>query len=67
MKKKPAMPRKYTVKFMNMVWEAFLPRQKPVSTKANPACMNITRKPAISVQTKLVAMMSLPPDSQNRP
>src|SRR6266496_4864714 len=48
-----AMP--YTMKFMVMVWAAFLARVKPVSTSAKPACMNITRKPATSVQTKLIA------------
>src|SRR5437588_12229551 len=48
-----AMP--YTMKFMVMVWAAFLARVNPVSTMANPACMNITRNPATSVQTKLMA------------
>jgi hypothetical protein len=38
-----------------MVWAAFLARHMPVSTRAKPACMNMTRKPAISVQTKLMA------------
>src|SRR5437773_5278825 len=42
------------MKFMVMVWLAFLARVKPVSTSAKPACMNITRKPATSVQTKLI-------------
>ena len=36
---------------MLMVWAAFFARHMPVSTNANPACMNITRKPAISVHT----------------
>ena len=48
-----AMP--YTMKFMPKVWAAFLARVKPVSTMANPACMNITRKPVMSVHTKLIA------------
>src|SRR6266550_1601022 len=48
-----AMP--YTMKFMVMVCAAFFARVKPVSTSAKPACMNITRKPATSVQTKLMA------------
>src|SRR6266511_2572861 len=45
----------YTMKFMVMVWAAFLARVNPVSTIAKPACMNITRNPATSVQTKLMA------------
>ena len=45
----------YTMKFIDMVWAAFLARMRPVSTSANPACMNMTRKPATSVQTKLPA------------
>src|SRR3989475_5289665 len=45
----------YTMKFIANVCAAFLERVKPVSTIANPACMNITRKPATSVQTKLIA------------
>ena len=34
------------MKFMLIVCAAFLARQKPVSTIAKPACMNMTRKPA---------------------
>ena len=45
------------MKFMLIVWAAFLARVKPVSTIANPACMNMTRKPASSVQTKLMAIL----------
>src|SRR2546422_923694 len=45
----------YTMKFMVMVCAAFLARVNPVSTMAKPACMNITRNPATSVQTKLIA------------
>ena len=37
---------------MDMVWATFLARMRPVSTSANPACMNMTRKPATRVQTK---------------
>ena len=33
---------------------AFLPREKPISRKAKPACMNITRMPATSTQTELM-------------
>src|ERR1044072_2881946 len=43
------------MKFIVIVWAAFLARVKPVSTMANPACMNITRNPATSVHTKLMA------------
>ncbi len=43
------------MKFMANVWAAFLARVKPVSTMANPACMNITRNPATRVHTKLMA------------
>src|SRR5258706_13141869 len=42
------------MKFMVIVWPAFLARVKPVSTSAKPACMNITRNPASSVHTKLI-------------
>src|SRR6266566_4624431 len=45
----------YTMKFIVMVCAAFFARVKPVSTSAKPACMNITRNPATSVQTKLMA------------
>src|SRR3954452_5064440 len=34
---------------------AFLPREKPISRKANPACMNMTRMPATSTHTELMA------------
>ena len=34
------------MKFMAMVCAEFLARHNPVSTMANPACMNMTRKPA---------------------
>ena len=49
------MPTPYTMKFIIMVWLAFFARARPVSTIAKPACMNLTRKPVMSVQTKLVA------------
>src|SRR5258707_262849 len=39
------------------VWLAFFTRHKPASTMANPACMNMTRKPHTSVQTKLTAIL----------
>src|SRR6266699_3358653 len=43
------------MKFMVIVCAAFLARVNPVSTIAKPACMNITRNPATSVHTKLIA------------
>src|SRR5207244_10715787 len=43
------------MKFMVIVGAAFFARVKPVSTIAKPACMNITRNPATSVHTKLIA------------
>ena len=49
------MPIAYTMKFIVTVWPAFLARVKPVSTMAKPSCMNITRKPATSVQTMFSA------------
>ncbi len=41
-----------------MVLTAFLERVKPVSTIANPSCMNITRKPAISSHARLSELSS---------
>src|SRR5438105_9558351 len=43
------------MKFIVIVCAAFLARVNPVSTIANPACMNITRNPATNVHTKLIA------------
>ena len=34
---------------------AFLPREKPISRKAKPACMNITSRPATTTQSVLMA------------
>src|SRR6266540_4754052 len=48
------------MKLVIITWAAFFLRQKPVSTRANPACMNITRKPVTSVQVKLMAILFLP-------
>ncbi len=45
------------MKFIDIVCAAFLARVNPVSTIAKPACMNITRKPASSVHTKLMAIL----------
>src|SRR3954468_12885469 len=45
---------------MLIVCAAFFARVKPVSTIANPACMNMTREPASSVHTKLIAILLWP-------
>ena len=37
---------------------AFLPREKPISRKAKPACMNITRQPATITHSELIATES---------
>ena len=44
------------LKFIAIVCATFLARVRPVSTSANPACMNMTRKPVISVQTMFMAI-----------
>jgi hypothetical protein len=44
---------KFTRIFATIV-PAFLPREKPISRKANPACMNITRTPATITQMELM-------------
>ena len=43
MKKKPMKPRPKMAKFVLTTWAACLARQKPVSTRAKPACMKMTR------------------------
>src|SRR5215208_5503357 len=47
---------------------AFLPREKPISRKAKPACMNITRQPAMSTHIVLTPTegLSLPPIAFSR-
>ena len=45
-----------TIMFIIMVWATFLARVKPVSTRAKPACMKKTRKPAISIHITLIAV-----------
>src|SRR2546425_1799641 len=42
------------MKFIIMVCATFFARVKPVSTSANPACMNMTRKPVNSVHITLI-------------
>ncbi len=41
--------------FIAIVLTAFLARVKPVSTIAKPTCMNITRNPASSTQSRFSA------------
>src|SRR5260370_28066192 len=48
------------MKFIIIVWLEFLTRIRPVSTKAKPACMNMTRYPHTRVQTKLMAILFWP-------
>src|SRR5271156_3577637 len=48
------------MKFIMYVWFAFFTRQRPDSTIANPACMNMTRNPVTSVQIKLAAILFWP-------
>jgi hypothetical protein len=57
---KPTMPMRVDEKFIAIVWATFLARTSPVSTSANPACMNITRKPATSVQHQVDGHRSFP-------
>src|SRR5437867_4124661 len=42
------------MKFIIMVCATFLARVKPVSASANPACMNMTRKPVIRVHMRFM-------------
>ena len=37
---------------------AFLPREKPISRNAKPACMNITKQPAMITHSELIATES---------
>ncbi len=53
------------MKFMLIVCAAFLARQRPVATSAKPACINITRKAASSVHTKLSGAPAVAPDGDN--
>src|SRR6266852_5863595 len=46
------------IRFIAMVLTAFLERVNPVSTIANPSCMNITRKPATSSHARLSELSS---------
>src|SRR5271165_3021792 len=46
------------IRFIAIVLTAFFDRVNPVSTIANPSCMNITRKPAISSHARLSELSS---------
>src|SRR5580692_1777802 len=46
-------------KFIAIVCTAFFARVKPVSTMANPSCMNITRNAQTRTQAKLSEWMSI--------
>src|SRR3954447_1914471 len=48
------------MKFIAIVCDEFLARHRPVSTSAKPACMNMTMKPVINVQTILIEILFLP-------
>src|SRR5436305_8453657 len=43
------------VRILAMTVPAFLPREKPISRKAKPASMNMTRQPATITQIELMA------------
>ena len=55
-RKKPTNPRPKMAKFVLTTWAACLARQKPVSTRANPACMKITRTAPMTTQSRFVWM-----------
>ena len=46
--------------FIIIMWPAFFALVRPVTRKANPTCMNSTRKPHMSIQVKLT-------DTRRRP
>ena len=48
---------RFTRIFATMV-PAFLPREKPISKKAKPACMKNTNKPATTTQSELMPTLS---------
>ena len=54
MRKKPTKPRPKMAKFVLTTWAACLARQKPVSTRANPACMKMTRIAPITTHSMLI-------------
>src|SRR6201991_2236402 len=42
-------------RFFAIMFPSFFPREKPISRKAKPACMNMTRQPAMNTQRELMA------------
>src|SRR5689334_18768734 len=48
------------MKFIIIVCATFLARVKPVSARANPACMNMTRKPVSNVHMRLIDTLLWP-------
>src|SRR6266850_5576500 len=59
----PSMPNAYTKKFMAIVCATFFALVNPVSTIANPACINITRNPVMSVHMMLIDILAWPATS----
>src|SRR3989475_3969961 len=51
------------MKFIIIVWATFFARVTPVSTRAKPACMNMTRNPVMSVHMMLMATRLWPAKS----
>ena len=41
-------------KFVDTTWAACLARQNPVSTRAKPACMKMTRTAPMTIHSRLV-------------
>src|SRR4051795_6150389 len=52
----PAIEKLVTI--LAMTVPAFLPREKPISRNAKPACMNMTRQPATITQVELMPTVS---------
>src|SRR3954469_2964810 len=52
----PAIEKLVTI--LAMTVPAFLPREKPISRNAKPACMNITRQPATITHIELIPTLS---------
>ena len=46
------------VRILAITVPAFLPREKPISRNAKPACMNITKQPAMTTHSELMATES---------
>ena len=52
-RKKATNPMPKMAKFVDTTWAACLARQKPVSTRAKPACMKITRTAPMTTHSRL--------------